>query len=76
MEKAIPVLTSDEKVAKKHGLKRFNVNLWEENKYSRTYYAKSEKDVRECLDDVFDDFECGKFEFRKGNVNTAIFEEE
>ena len=36
MEKTIPVLTSDEKVAKKHGLKRFNVNLWEENKYSRT----------------------------------------
>ena len=27
-------------------------------------------------DDIFDDFECGRFEFRKGNVNTDIFEEE
>ena len=75
-DEAIPVITSDEKVAKKHGFKRFNVNLWEENKYSKIYYAKSEEDINECLDDVFDDFECGRFEFRKGDVNTDIFEEE
>ena len=27
------------------------------------------------FDDVFDDFECGRFEFRKGDVNTDIWEE-
>ena len=75
-EKSTPVITSDEKVAKKHGFKRFGVNLWEENKFSKIYYAKSEEDIHECLDDVFDDFECGRFEFIKGDVNTDIFEEE
>ena len=75
-EKVRPIITSDEKVAKEYGFKRFGVNLWEENKYSRIYYAKSEEDIHECLDDVFDDFECGRFEFRKGSVNTDIFEEE
>ena len=75
-EKVRPIITSDEKVAKEYGFKRFGVNLWEENKHSRIYYAKSEEDIHECLDDVFDDFECGRFEFRKGNVNTDIFQEE
>tara|TARA_Y100001963_G_scaffold125538_1_gene177251 strand:+ start:256 stop:492 length:237 start_codon:yes stop_codon:yes gene_type:complete len=67
-ENQAPVITSDEKVAKKHNLKPFHVIIWEENKYSNTYYAKSKEDVDECLDDVLDDFECDKFHFRKGNT--------
>jgi len=63
-----PIITSDENIAKKHNLKPFHVIIWEENKYSNTYYAKTKEDVNECLDDVLDDFECGNFHFRKGNT--------
>tara|TARA_R110002012_G_C11429806_1_gene589293 strand:+ start:465 stop:707 length:243 start_codon:yes stop_codon:yes gene_type:complete len=76
-ENFTPIITNDEKVAKKHNLKQFHIIIWEENKYSKTYYAKSKEDIDECLDDVLDDFECDKFHFRKGNTEiTDIIEEE
>ena len=68
--------TTDKKIAKEKGFKPFWVNIWEENKYVKLFYAKDKPTLDELIDEIDDDYSDNMdgWEWKKGNTEIEVFE--
>ena len=68
--------TTDKKIAKEKGFKPFWVNIWEENKYVKLFYAKDKSTLDELIDEIDCDYDDGNngWEWKKGNTEIEGFE--
>ena len=62
--------------AKEKGFKPFWVNIWEENKYVKLFYAKDKPTLDELIDEIDDDYadNMDGWEWKKANTEIVVFE--
>jgi len=68
-------ITDDKEVAKREGYQSFWVNIWEESKYVKEWYAKDKDSIKSSVDKIHDDFNEGQWHWKNGNTDWEIFDE-
>ena len=70
--------TDDPREAKIWGYKPFWINMWEESKYVKKWYAKDKDSLLTdfACDEISDDFAEGNWEWKNGSSDWEIFEAE
>jgi len=69
--------TDNKEEAEREGYQSFWINVWEESKYVKEWYAKDSDSLKTDLafDGIHDDFSEGEWHWKNGTTNWEIFDE-
>ena len=77
IEKVEVFHTDNKEEAEREGYKPFWINIWEESKYVKKWYAKDKDSLQTdwASDEIHDDFNEGQWHWKNGHTDWEIFDE-